>query len=98
MPLHVGKAGKPDIRFRGDDSGDHISGRNGTFCELTGLYWAWKNLQAEYVGFVHYRRNFTRWEAHKVAEKRRAVFKAKVLGKVVYSPLVWNWQWLFIIT
>ena len=59
LPLHVGKEGKADIGFRGDNSGDNISTRNGTFCELTGLYWAWKNLHdVEYIGFCHYRRFF----------------------------------------
>jgi hypothetical protein len=32
---------------------------NPRFCELTGIYWAWKNIVADYVGFVHYRRHFT---------------------------------------
>lgn len=59
LPLHVGKAGKPDIGFIGDDTGDNISEKNPNFCELTGLYWAWKNLDADYIGLVHYRRHFS---------------------------------------
>ncbi|MCM1524372.1 MAG: DUF4422 domain-containing protein [Ruminococcus sp.] len=59
LPLHVGRAGKEDISFRGDDTGDNISGKNPNFCELTGLYWAWKNLDAEYIGLAHYRRHFS---------------------------------------
>lgn len=59
LPLHVGKVGKVDIGFRGDDTGDNISETNARLCELTGIYWAWKNLDADYVGLVHYRRHFT---------------------------------------
>ena len=35
-----------------------FSERNGNFCELTGLYWAAKNLDSDYIGIVHYRRYF----------------------------------------
>lgn len=59
VPLHVGSAGKPDIGYRRDDTGDNISAKNSGYCELTGLYWAWKNLPAEYLGMVHYRRHFS---------------------------------------
>ncbi len=83
LPLHVGKAGKKDIGFSGDDTGDHISGRNPTFCELTGLYWAWKNLQAEYVGLVHYRRYFTRKEVRNTDKK-----KAQILGKEEWEKIL----------
>lgn len=59
LPLHVGKAGKDlELGFQGDNTGDHISEKNATFCELTGIYWAWKNLDADYVGLCHYRRYF----------------------------------------
>lgn len=39
-----------------DDTGKHISADNPRFCELTAQYWAWKNFDAEYYGFFHYRR------------------------------------------
>lgn len=58
LPLHVGAAGKPSIGFARDDTGDNISARNANYCELTGLYWAWKNLPCEACGLVHYRRLF----------------------------------------
>lgn len=59
FPLQTGKSGKPDIGFAGDDTGENISDMNPRLCELTGIYWAWKNLDADYIGLVHYRRYFT---------------------------------------
>lgn len=54
MPLHVGREGKSDLGYQGDNTGDNISLKNANYCELTGLYWAWKNLNADYIGLVHY--------------------------------------------
>lgn len=58
IPLQVGAASKPSIGFPRDDRGFHISDKNKTFCELTGQYWAWKNVEAEIYGLCHYRRYF----------------------------------------
>ena len=46
----------------GDDTLDNISDKNREYCELTGIYWAWKNYDKlgnpDYIGFMHYRRIF----------------------------------------
>ena len=51
-----------------DNTGEHISGKNGNYCELTALYWMWKNKLAangtadgeagQYYGLCQYRRGF----------------------------------------
>ncbi|MBT9790650.1 DUF4422 domain-containing protein [Clostridium sp. MCC344] len=58
LPIEVGA----DLRSKHiegyiqDNSGDNISAKNKMYCELTAQYWAWKNLDADYYGFFHYRR------------------------------------------
>lgn len=60
IPIQAGAAltdiKKYDVR---DDIGDNISDRNKTLCELTAIYWIWKNSHdTEYKGLCHYRRHF----------------------------------------
>ena len=51
-----------------DDRFDNISRKNECYCELTGLYWLWKNCDDDIIGLVHYRRFFyKRWK--KINEK-----------------------------
>ena len=70
LPVHVGAEGKAELGFQKDNEGENISTKNPYFCELTGAYWAWKNLKSDYLGLVHYRRYF------------RGNFKIEVNGKV----------------
>ena len=58
VPLMVGGKKAPD-GWKSDSTGVNISRKNANYCELTGLYWAWKNLDCEYLGLAHYRRHFT---------------------------------------
>ena len=59
LPVQVGAEGKKDLGYQKDNIGNNISKKNPFFCELTGLYWAWKNLKADYIGLAHYRRHFS---------------------------------------
>ena len=65
LPLHVGAEGKDSIGYKGDNTKENISLKNHNFCELTGLYWAWKNLKEEYIGLSHYRRHFSSKKVNK---------------------------------
>ena len=59
LPVHVGKdLSNLSLPWNGDNTGDHISSKNPNYCELTALYWAWKNLEADIIGLAHYRRHF----------------------------------------
>lgn len=77
VPIHVGRKlaeqamrcgriSEEDIEWLngnmiGDDTGDNISNKNKQYCELTPMYWAWKNYDdlgdPDYIGFMHYRRH-----------------------------------------
>ena len=69
LPVQGGKAlSDIDLGFQTDNEinglpCDNISGKNDSYCELTVMYWAWKNLRklypdVKYVGLCHYRRLF----------------------------------------
>ena len=64
VPLQVGKA-LTDVQVAElvDNTGSNISSKNGNYCELTALYWLWKNVLTKdletdcgYYGLYHYRR------------------------------------------
>ena len=48
-----------DLGYVNDNTGDNISDKNPNYCELTALFWGWKNIRdVEYFGLCHYRRYF----------------------------------------
>lgn len=65
-PIHCGKSIYTDteqgyLPELGDNTGNNISWKNRYYCELTGLYWIWKNDKSQpddIVGIEHYRRYF----------------------------------------
>lgn len=71
IPIHCGRKNsglsKTELEWMyentiGDDTGDNISHLNPYFCELTAIYWVWKNYDIignpEKIGLCHYRRYF----------------------------------------
>ena len=84
LPIHVGRVEKADLGYLGDDTGDNISAKNANYCELTGLYWAWKNLKCDYIGLCHYRRYF----AHAVSGSDMEKKKLAILQRTDYEKLL----------
>lgn len=58
--IQVGSAlTEADISDIKDNTGENISHRNRDYCEMTAVYWIWKNdYNSKYVGLCHYRRKF----------------------------------------
>lgn len=87
-PIQVGAA-CAQKRMEGmlhDDVGDNISKKNLSYCELTAQYWAWKNEDADYYGFFHYRR-YLSFSKKKFPQNRFADVEMEFLNDSVYQKL-----------
>ena len=76
-PIMAGNAFVENSSIQGDDTGDNISAKNKNYCELTGIFWAWRNMKENIVGSCHYRRYFT-------AKPEPFLYKLK---RLLYIPL-----------
>lgn len=86
LPVQVGATNaKTDLGLQRDDDGDNISAKNPGYCELTALYWAWKNLDADYYGLFHYRRFYSfADEKFPVSDDGHCMIRAKALSPMVF--------------
>ena len=91
MPVLVGavKNYKAGIAYQRDDEGDNISARNPYYSELTGVYWAWKNLKdVDAIGLVHYRRYFASRRKSRFADKKSRVISHEELCSILATTNV----------
>ncbi len=100
VPLQVGAAlaGEHFPGFLHDDAGDSISEKNRSYCELTGQYWAWKNVEADYYGFFHYRRYLYPNEAARlpyIIEGEPTLQMLDRLGYERFAELIQKWDVVF---
>jgi hypothetical protein len=100
LPIHVGKEGsryelgiQSDCEVNGAAC-DNISALNKCYCEMTAMYWAWKNIrkvypELEYIGLCHYRRYF---KANKINTRIREIcFRMKLAVKIILSDETGWW-------
>lgn len=89
LPLQVGAAIHDDLGLQRDDHGDNISARNQLYSELTGLFWAWKNLHDDHIGLVHFRRHFTAGYHCSLEATKRAVLAAEQYNELLQrAPII----------
>lgn len=98
-PLHLGRENAEGFGLPGDNTGDNISAKNSYYNEMTGVYWAWKNLDAEYIGLAHYRRHFACPNKHARDPYERIASRTdieKILSK--YDVILPAKRWYYIET
>lgn len=83
IPIFVGQKNENDLGYIRDNTGDNISEKNPNYCELTAMYWGWKNLNADYIGLVHYRRYFTKHNYRINKKKKQDILKRQDFERIL---------------
>lgn len=76
------------LDMQGDNDGNELSKVNKYWSEITGMYWAWKNLpKSKYVGLCSYRRFFNFKNSVKPVELVKTEFAQRRLAEIDYDNI-----------
>ncbi len=92
--LHVGRALSKDLGYETDNTGENISEKNKNYCELTGIYWVWKNVSCDNVGICHYRRFFS--DNGKIMNKEKIEQLLSVYDCILPTSMVCEYPTVYI--
>lgn len=82
-PIEVGAHFRNEHFFdTRDDSGENISYKNHNYCELTGIYYVYKNMDYDVLGLVHYRRHFAN-RNHFIKKNINNVLSSEKVDKIL---------------
>lgn len=88
-----GKKGKFED-FLKDNTGENISVKNPNYCELTGIYWLWKNSKDKNIGISHYRRFFTEESLEQVNKDNKQNKQPKIIEIDKLNELLNDADWI----
>lgn len=81
--IRVGPYSREQNGLLSDADGDSIAEKNPNYCELTAMYWMWKNdTTSEVIGMCHYRRYFT---THALSVDPKYFLKEKDIENILKS-------------